>query len=160
MKKNPFILDSLGIASIFVCTSIFLIPVGMWGYITIGDAMIMLFASVSYPLHAFFIGAIGSFLADLIFAPSYAIFTFFIKGAEAMIIAFLCKRSKKTYFIPFLIGGLAVIIGYACTDIFLTSQIISVFPSMGINSFQIGICILIAMCLTPLFHRFYHFYKR
>lgn len=95
MKKNPFILDSLGIASIFVCTSIFLIPVGMWGYITIGDAMIMLFASISYPLHAFFIGAIGSFLADLIFAPSYAIFTFFIKGAEAMIIAFYVSEAKK-----------------------------------------------------------------
>ncbi len=157
-KKNELFLNGLGIASIFICTTLLMIPAGVLGYLHLGDAMIMLFSSISRSSSAFLIGAIASFLADLVLAPQYAIFTFLIKGMEACLIAFLCKKlNKKHMSIAFFIGGIVVVLGYACTDFILTKQPALIFTSVGINSIQIGVSILIASLSSTLFYKIMKF---
>ena len=87
------------------------------------------------------IGSIGSCLADMMLAPQYMLFTFIIKGWAGYLAAYLMPRFHhySMYF-----AGLVVIIGYALTDVFLTGQLYMAIPSMGFNSLQIIICILIA----------------
>lgn len=158
-KLSNLLLTALGIAFVFIVTSFIAFPIGSFGYINIGDAVILLFSTIVSPISAFFIGGIGSFLADLMLAPQYALFTFVIKGIEGAVACYLLHRfSKKAY--GFLVGGLIVIIGYAITDIILSGQVYMAFPSIGFNSIQCVICIIIALIGKPFLQKLHDKYKR
>lgn len=151
MKKEEIVRAGLGIAFVFIVTAFLSFPIGSFGYINIGDAVIMLFAMITTPFTSFFIGSIGSCLADFILAPQYAIFTFFIKGLEALIVSLLYKKwNVKFGRISFLIGGCIVIGGYALTDVILTQQPIMALTSIGFNAVQVIACIIIA-CIGSAF---------
>ena len=94
MKLKEIVFGAFGIAAIFILTAFISLPVANLGYINIGDAMIMLFASVleSSPL-AFLISGIASCLSDIYLGfPQYAIFTFIIKGLEGLLVSLLARR--------------------------------------------------------------------
>lgn len=152
MKLKEIVFGAFGIAAIFILTAFISLPVANLGYINIGDAMIMLFASVleSSPL-AFLVSGIASCLADVYLGfPQYAIFTFIIKGLEGFIVSILAKRFKNKLF-AFACGSLIVVAGYALTDVFLTMQWASAFASIGMNFVQVAISLLIAMVLSKPF---------
>lgn len=154
MKIKEIVFGAFGIAGIFILTAFISLPVANLGYINIGDAMIMLFASVleSSPL-AFLVSGIASCLSDIYLGfPQYAIFTFLIKGVEGLAVSFLaCKMKKK---LPaYICGALIVVVGYALTDVFLTMQWASAFASVGMNLIQVAISLMIAMALNKPFVR-------
>lgn len=158
-KLNKILLSGLGIAFVFILTAFVAFPIGVLGYINIGDAIILLFASIVSPMSAFFIGGIGSIMADFILAPQYAIFTFFIKGMEGALASYFIHRyMHKNY--GFWIGGCITVLGYAITDIVLSGQLYMALPSIGFNSIQIIICILIAYIGKPFLYKIGQRYKQ
>lgn len=152
MKLKEIVFGAFGIAAIFILTAFISLPVANLGYINLGDAMIMLFASVleSSPL-AFLISGIASCLSDIYLGfPQYAIFTFFIKGIEGLVVSLLASKIKKK--LPaFICGALIVVVGYALTDVFLTMQWASAFASIGMNSVQVVVSLMIAIALNKPF---------
>lgn len=152
MKLKEIVFGAFGIAAIFILTAFISLPVANLGYINIGDAMIMLFASVleSSPL-AFLVSGIASCLSDIYLGfPQYAIFTFLIKGFEGLIVSLLARKIKKK--LPaYICGALIVIAGYALTDVFLTMQWASAFASIGMNFVQVAVSLMIAMALNKPF---------
>lgn len=154
MKLKEIVFGAFGIAAIFILTAFISLPVANLGYINIGDAMIMLFASVieSSPL-AFLVSGIASMLSDIYLGfPQYAIFTFLIKGIEGLVVSLLARRIKKQ--LPaFICGALIVVVGYALTDVFLTMQWASAFASVGMNFVQVAVSLMIALALNKPFTR-------
>lgn len=154
MKLKEIVFGAFGIAAIFILTAFISLPIANLGYINIGDAMIMLFASVleSSPL-AFLISGIASCLSDIYLGfPQYAIFTFLIKGMEGLLVSLIAHRIKKK--LPaFVCGAIIVVAGYAFTDVFLTMQWASAFASVGMNLIQVVISLMIAVLLNKPFTR-------
>ncbi len=145
-------LTSMFIAMITLITMYGMIPIA-WGYLNLGDSIIMLLATVLAPTHVFIVGSVGSALADVFLGYSqYALFTFFIKGFEGIIVGYLFVyfriNAKKT--IPFLVGGLWIAIGYGAVDAFLYSDWGVGVASTSINLIQGLSSAIIAGLLTGI----------
>lgn len=128
------------------------IPIA-WGYLNLGDTIIMLLASVLPASLIFTIGGVASGLADVLMAyPQYALFTFIIKGLEGVIVALLFKHitSKGLRFIPFLVAGFWIAFGYGLVDAFLYQNIQVGITSFGLNSLQGFVSAFIAIALTGI----------
>lgn len=150
MKIKQLAVGGSSIAIIFILSAFISFPAGNFGYLNIGDAFIMLFASIlDTSLLAFLVSGIGSMMADIYLGYSqYAIFTFLIKGMEGWIVH---KLVKKNHFLAYLCGGIIVVAGYALTDVILTSQWMMAFESIAFNSIQVIVSIIIAICLHQPF---------
>ena len=160
MKKNQIVFYALGIACVFVLTAFGSFPIGVLGYVNIGDALVMLFASIVNPLGAFFVGSIGSAMADLALGYShYAVFTFLIKGMEGCIVSKIFHSLHKKSYIAYVTGAIIMVLGYALTDIILTQELLMGIESMSMNSIQALISCSIAIVASNSFvslgHRFH-----
>lgn len=136
--------------TIFVAIPIFI------GYLNIGDALIMLLATVLPAPMMFVIGGIGSGLADFALGyPQYILFTFFIKGTEGVLVSYLYRRLSGNWqrFVPFITGGLWITVAYGLTDVFLTQSWSYFIPSASYNIIQGLGCAVIAIALAPGFHK-------
>ncbi len=146
---------TLAIASIFMAmitlvTMYGMVPIAQ-GYLNLGDAIIMLIATVLPAPLVFLIGGLASGLADVLVGyGQYAPFTFIIKGLEGVLIAVLFMSMKKPwrYVIPFLVAAAWIAIGYALTDAFLYQSWQVGLTSLGYNLFQGVTSAMIAMGLV------------
>lgn len=150
MKIKQLVIGGSAIAVIFIVSAFIAFPSGAFGYLNIGDAMIMLFAGIlDTSLLAFVVSGIGSMMADFYLGYSqYAIFTFLIKGTEGWLVH---KLLKKNHFLAYLSGGIIVVAGYALSDVILTSQWMMAMESMAFNSIQVIVSIIIAAFLDKPF---------
>jgi len=134
--------------TIFVAVPIFI------GYLNIGDALIMLLATVLPAPMMFVIGGVGSGLADFALGyPQYIIFTVLIKGSEGVLVSYLYRTLEGTMkrVVPFIAGGLWITLAYGLTDVFLTQSWAYFIPSASYNIIQGMGCALIAIALAPGF---------
>lgn len=134
--------------TVFVAIPIFV------GYLNIGDALIMLLATVLPAPMMFVIGGVGSGLADFALGyPQYMFFTVLIKGIEGFMVAYLYSKlqSPLKRIIPFVAGGLWITLAYGLTDVFLTQSWEYFIPSASYNIIQGMGCALIAVTLAPGF---------
>lgn len=155
MKLRQMILGAFSCAIIFIITAFIALPLGNIGYINLGDTMIMLSASLLPPSIAFLVAALGSCFADLYLGfPQYMIFTFFIKGVEALIISKMLYHHETKRPWIFILGGLIVVIGYALTDMILTQNVYTGLLSIGLNGIQATCSVVLAMLLYQPFQVF------
>ena len=80
MKANKIIkqivINALFIALTAILTIFISIPIGnQGGYFNVGDTIIVVASLLFGPIPGAIIGGVGSMIADLFVAPSYAIFT-------------------------------------------------------------------------------------
>lgn len=153
MKTRNIVTAALAIAAIFVFTAFVSFPIGSFGYLNIGDSIIMLFASLFSPILAFFIAGTASLMADISLGyAQYAIFTFVIKGLEAFVVSLLIKKlGVNKQILAFVLAGLIVMIGYGLTDVFLTGEWYLFIESITFNAVQVVASIVIATIAFPLF---------
>jgi uncharacterized membrane protein len=145
-------LSSMFMAMITLVTMFGMIPIA-WGYLNLGDTIIMLLASALPVSLMFTIGGIASGLADVLLAyPQYAVFTFVIKGLEGLFVALLFKHIKPPAqrFIPFLIAGFWIALGYGLVDALLYQNLQIGFTSFGLNAIQGFASAFIAIALTGI----------
>ena len=109
----------------FVATIAITIPMASTsgGYINFGDTVIFVASALLGPLGGAVVGALGSVIADLIFAPAYALITLVVKGLEGFISGLIIKalvnllKEKKykyylSFIVGFIVGGLEMVLGY------------------------------------------------
>lgn len=152
-KTKKMIITALFTAMVFVVTMIS-IPIP-FGFLNIGDALIMLMA-ITLPLPmTMFIGGVGSMMADFALGYSqYALFTFFIKGLEGAIVYYLYHHTKKfRKVLPFVAAGTWIVVMYGLTDVFLFQSWYQLIPSMSYNVFQGVGSAIIAMSLSTMMIR-------
>lgn len=79
-----------------VATMVIQIPTPMNGYVNLGDCFVLLSGWMLGPLWGFLAGGVGSMLADLFTGYAhYALGTFLIKGAMALLAALLFSALHK-----------------------------------------------------------------
>ena len=124
------------------------------GYINLGDGVILI-ASYFIGPAAFFPGAIGSALSDLIAGyPMYIAPTFIIKGLMGLVAALIMTKShgkKAAGFVIRLIACVAaeliMVAGYFVFEA-LYYEVAAAVGSVLFNLFQAGIAIVLAIPLT------------
>lgn len=91
--------SAISTALVFLTTFVVKIPdVTSSGYNNLGDATIIVIASLLGPLHGLFAGAIGSMLADIAAGYAYyAPFTLVIKGLEGFIVGIIVYKTKEDF---------------------------------------------------------------
>lgn len=129
-----------------------------YGYLNLGDFVIMV-AAVILPFRgAMFAAGIGSAMADLMSGyPQYAIFTLFIKAFEVVIIFLLRKHiDTPKRALPFGMAALMMVVSYATIDAFLVGNIQYFFVSALQNAAQ---GIISAGMMVLLYPRIKHIKK-
>ena len=124
------------------------------GYINLGDGVILI-ASYFIGPAAFFPGAIGSALSDLIAGyPMYIAPTFFIKGLMGLVAALIMTKAhgkKASGLVVRLIACVAaeliMVAGYFVFEA-LYYEVAAAVGSVLFNLFQAGIAIVLAIPLT------------
>jgi len=107
-------------ALVCVATLLIRIPNPMGGYFNVGDVMIFVSALVFGPIVGGIAGGLGSALADLIGFPVFAPFTLVIKGVEGVLAGLITDKKNLTKdVLAVFIGGLAMILGYFLTEVYL-----------------------------------------
>jgi len=138
---------------LIVVTATISIPVAGYGFVNLSDTVIFLIASVLPLKYSFLIAGIGCSMADILLGfGQYAIFTFFIKAMEAVIVS-QCK--VKMPFIKFLFAGLFMMTSYAFVDVILTGEIIAFIPSLLYNGVQAVTSIALSSILVNKFTQYY-----
>ncbi|MBN2899167.1 MAG: ECF transporter S component [Clostridia bacterium] len=131
-------------ALVTVGTMLIQIPVGISGYVHLGDSMVYFAGVIFGPVIGGLAAAIGSFLADMLSGYAvYAIPTFIIKGLDAVVIALVYKllsggsasstRKITAYTIAFLCGTLLMASGYFLFETFMYGMegaIVAVIPNL------------------------------
>lgn len=142
---KKIVLCGFGMAVIFVLTAFVAIPIGQFGYVNLGDTGVMLFASILNPALAFLVGGVGSAAADMFLGfTQYALFTFVIKGLEALLIAIVAKKIKGNLrAFGYLLGLIVMVLGYYLADSLLFGYI-TALGGVGFNFMQGVICCIIA----------------
>lgn len=139
-KTKLIVITALLTAVCACCTAFISIPmVGTGGYVHLGDAIIMISASILPFPFSLFVGAIGGVLGDLLVgAPVWAPFTFVVKAL--VVLFFTSKKSKiiNSRNILAILPALAVtVVGYYFAEALIYSNYIAPFASMIGNVIQI-----------------------
>ena len=156
MKIKDLVYIALFTSMMIVLTCVITIPIGIYGYINLSDLLIMLLSSVYGFGPLVIIGGVGCALSDLFLGySSYALFSFFIKSIESIIVVFFVKRFRPRFrFIAYLIGGLWMLVGYALSDAILGASFALMVPSFIANLPQALICVSAAALINIPFERF------
>lgn len=135
--KN-MVVTALFIALIFLATYSLKIPLGVGGYIHLGDAFILLCAAfLPFPYSAASAG-LGSTIADIAAGYTiYAPFTFVIKFCMALLISSKLKKivNLRNFFFA-VIAELIMVTGYYFTDVLLYKNFISPIEVIPMNLIQ------------------------
>ena len=101
---------------------------GTGGYFNFGDAMVMLGGLLLGPVGGFFVGGVGSAIADIIGFPLFAPITLVVKGLEGMAVGYLSSRVRgytkvnKLDVIAVTVGAIIMLTGYFIAEVFSTSD--------------------------------------
>lgn len=120
--KN-IVIAGLMTALVTVGTMIIKMPVGIGGYVHLGDSMVYLSGIVLGPVLGGLTAGLGSFLADMLSGYAfYAVPTFIIKALDALVVALIYKlisgkgalfaRKVTAYVIAFIGGTVVMVSGY------------------------------------------------
>lgn len=151
-QKRTQALVMIGIMTALVTAVTVLIKIPIpQGYLNLGDVVVMISAFVMPFRGALIASGLGSAMADLIGGyPVYAIFTFFIKMAEVVVIyKFKDYLVSKKRVIPFALAGFTMMFLYGLVDGLLVSSLAYVPISMAYNFLQAFLSVVIVTLMYP-----------
>lgn len=119
-RTHQIVLAALFSALTVVITLLFRMPIPYGqGYLNFGDVIVLLSGFIMGPLSGFWVGSIGSALADIMAGYAiYAPITFLVKGLEGLVGGWLFMRTRRTL-LPGIVGGIIMALGYMLGDWFL-----------------------------------------
>lgn len=122
-KTKSLVRHSILMAMTVVMTMVIRIPtIGTEGYLNLGDMVVFLSAFILGKKGGFIVGGLGSAMADILLGYThYAPITLIVKGLEGFIAGSLMETElgKKISFIPVVIGGLFMALGYYIAEVFM-----------------------------------------
>lgn len=162
LTTQNLVLFALFIAMTVVMTLIIRIPIPFaQGYVNIGDSILLLAGMLLGPAGGFWIGGIGSALADLFTGYSfYAPITFLVKGIEGLLCGWLFMKLPSTKpLIPVLTAGIWMAVGYVLGDwiLFGLAAGLAAFP-MNLLQGVVGalMAVLLHRFIAPVFKNRIH----
>lgn len=143
-------------AAIILLTTIVSIPIpGGLGYVHLGDAAVLIAASVLNMPWGVVCAGVASALSDLLLG--YAIYipgTFFIKSATAaMLILLQHIMPRKVCWLSYILAALCIPIGYLLYESLLYGMT-SALPNLGFNTLQGMVGAVIAIIVERALKRF------
>ena len=153
---------SLFTAIVIIATDFLAIPNGL-GYNNLGDAFIFTAAYFFGGYFGFFVGGIGSAIADVILGYTiYAPFTLVIKGVMAFIVFAIVKCLGKvnkplSKIVAFIAASVFMAVGYFATNAIIANNILVGFSDLlsdflqGIISTSVAFLLTSALEKTPVF---------
>jgi uncharacterized membrane protein len=130
---------------------------GTGGYFNFGDIMVMLGGLLLGPVGGFFVGGVGSAIADIIGFPLFAPITLIVKGLEGMAVGYLGSRARKHVrlnvrdVIAVLVGAIIMLIGYFIGEVLLLAVPVAValLELVTINLAQVAIGGSVTLLIGP-----------
>ncbi len=130
---------------------------GTGGYFNFGDIMVMLGGLLLGPVGGFFVGGVGSAIADIISFPLFAPITLIVKGFEGMAVGYLGSRARKHVrlnvrdVIAVLVGAIIMLIGYFIGEVLLLAipVAVAIFELVTINLAQVVIGGSVTLLIGP-----------
>jgi len=154
-RTNTFkiVLIALFMALTVVMTMLFRIPIP-FGYVNLGDATLLLAGLALGGNAGFFVGGLGSALADLLLGyASYAPITLVVKGLEGFLCGWLfAKMRHQKALVATVIPGIWMAIGYFVGDtiLFGIGAAIGSFPlNIAQGLVGAGLSVLLYKMLKP-----------
>jgi uncharacterized membrane protein len=160
-RVGRLVLTAVFTAMITVATLVIQVPIGMGGYLNLGDALVLSGAwLLGGPLGAF-AAAVGSALADLFAGYAvYALPTFFIKGGMALLAAFLgrlVQRRGNGRIVLRALGGLlaelVMVAGYFVFEWVLYKSLAGALLSVPFNLLQGAVGLILGVLFAEFFDR-------
>jgi len=130
------------------------------GYFNLGDTVVMLGGLLLGPIGGFFVGGVGSALADIIVAPIYAPITFVVKGFEGMAVGYFCSKTmeythlSKWDITGVFIGSLVMLFGYLIGEILLWGFGAALGELIAVNLAQVVAGAIVALAIGPRIRSF------
>lgn len=153
-------------ALVAIGTSVIRIPINVTGgYVHLGDSLVYISGILFGPVFGGVSAALGSFIADMLGYPLYAIPTLIIKGLDAFAVgAIYMKTGAKTedmgrkvisYIASFLVGGAIMVGGYCIFESYMygfQTAIFAIIPNaiQAIVGGFLGLPLLIAIERTGM----------
>ena len=156
LGANAIPLVAIMTAVTTVLTMFVKIPTPIRGYLNLSDTMIFFSAYAFGPWVGGIIGGLGPALSDLISGyPQWAVFTFIIDGAQAVLAGSLIRTFKPVNIVVgSLVAGIWKVFGY-----FIAGGILSGFgPALGEivgNSFQMVVGLIVGAALFSAVRKAY-----
>ncbi len=130
---------------------------GTGGYFNFGDIMVMLGGLLLGPVGGFFVGGVGSAMADIIGFPLFAPITLIVKGFEGMAVGYLGSRAREHVrfnvrdAIAVLVGAIIMLIGYFIGEVFFLAVpvAVAIFELVTINLAQVAIGVVVTLLIGP-----------
>lgn len=130
---------------------------GTGGYFNFGDIMVMLGGLLLGPVGGFFVGGVGSAVADIIGFPLFAPITLIVKGLEGMAVGYLGSRAREHVrlnirdVIAVLVGAIIMLIGYFIGEVlFLEVPVaVAILELVTINLAQVAIGGSVTLLIGP-----------
>ncbi len=130
---------------------------GTGGYFNFGDIMVMLGGLLLGPVGGFFVGGVGSAIADIIGFPLFAPITLIVKGFEGMAVGYLGSRAREHVrlnvrdVIAVLVGAIIMLIGYFLGEVFFLGVPVemAIVELVTINLVQVAIGGSVTLLIGP-----------
>jgi len=137
---------------------------GTGGYFNFGDIMVMLGGLLLGPVGGFFVGGVGSAIADIIGFPLFAPLTLIVKGLEGMAVGYLGSRAREHVrlnvrdVIAVLVGAVIMLIGYFIGEVFFfeVGVAIAIGELVTINLAQVLIGGSVTLLIGPTIRSYLH----
>ena len=156
-QKQLLVLVTTALMTSIVIVTTLVTKIDMpYGYINLGDLVIMIITCIAPFKIAIIAAGLGSALADLLAGyPIFILFTLFIKVAEVVVLHLILKtiKDKRFVFIPFFAAGLTMVLLYGVANVIIAGDI-NIFPVAVLGDLPQGLTsALLATILYPTYIR-------
>jgi uncharacterized membrane protein len=158
-KNSAINIALLGIMAALatIMTIVIQIPYpGTSGYFNLGDTMVMLGGLLLGPIGGFFVGGVGSAVADIATGYTfYAPITFIVKGLEGMAVGYLGSKAKENVrvngrdILAVLVGSIIMLMGYFIAQVILFDIVVAIGELITVNLAQVAIGSLVTLLIGP-----------
>lgn len=125
------------------------------GYFNFGDAMVMLGGLLLGPVGGFFVGGIGSAIADMIGFPIFAPITLVVKGLEGMAVGYIASgvrgstKVNRLDIIAVFVGALIMLVGYFIAELLMFDLAVAIGELVAINWLQVTAGGIVTILIGP-----------
>ena len=153
-------------ALVAIGTTIIRIPINpTGGYVHLGDSLVYISGVLFGPIFGGIAAALGSFIADMLGYPLYAVPTLIIKGLDAFAVGFIYMKTGAksenmnakiaSYIGAFLVGGAIMVSGYLIFESYMygfATALLAVIPNViqAVVGGFLGLPLLIAVERTGM----------
>lgn len=145
----------------FVATAYISIPSVSGGHTNLSDAVIFLASFILGPVGGFFVGGVGTFIADLVYYPATMFYSLIIHGLEGLICGFIMyafRNTQKKWLsatfsaVAMLVSGIFMFVMFFFAKWLFYGTLESALISLPRNVLQAVISAAVAMVIIYVFN--------